>query len=233
MAAKPLDGIQACVFDAYGTVFDFNSAVARCRASLGDLAPALSVLWRDKQIQYSWLRSLMGRHADFWEVTSEALDFALESLGIDDPPLRQQLLDCYLTLDVFPDVTELLGRLKKAGIKRAILSNGTPRMLDAAVHHAGIGHLLDAVLSVEWAGVYKPHPTVYQLAVDALELPPAAIAFASSNAWDAHGAAAFGFRVAWCNRYGQRRERLPGRLECDVRSLAELPTLLGLSREHA
>jgi 2-haloacid dehalogenase len=222
-----LGGIKVCVFDAYGTLFDYASAAARCRDVLGDRFAALTALWRDKQLQYTWLRALEGRHADFWQVTGEALDFALETLGLADAALRARLMDLFLGLDAFPEVPEVLRRLQAAGIKTAILSNGTPEMLDAAVTHAGIRDLLDAVLSVEAVGVYKPHPKVYHLAVDRFGLPAAAIAFQSSNAWDAWAASAFGMRVVWCNRYGQRPERLPGKPDHEVKSLAELPALVG------
>jgi 2-haloacid dehalogenase len=194
---------------------------------LGDKLERLTAQWRDKQLQYTWLRSLQNRHADFWEVTGDALDFALETLEIADPALRGRLMKLYLELSVFPEVPAMLARLKAAGLRTAILSNGSPRMLHTAVDGAGIGHLLDAVLSVEEVGVYKPHPKVYQLAMDRLGVPAAAIAFQSSNAWDAYAASAFGMRVVWCNRYGQRGERLPGRPDREIRSLAELPALVG------
>lgn len=228
MATPRLEGIRACVFDAYGTLFDFNSAAARCRDELGEKANALSTLWRDKQIQYTWWRALTGHHLDFAQVTSQALDYALDTLGIAGNTIRGRLLDAYLTLDCFSEVPDMLRRLKAGGLTTAILSNGSPKMLAAAVENARLGGSLDALLSVEEVGIYKPHPKVYQLAVDRLGVPARAISFQSSNAWDAHGAAAFGFRVVWCNRYGQRAERLPGRLDFEVRSLAELPALLGL-----
>jgi 2-haloacid dehalogenase len=229
MTGRRLEGIRACVFDAYGTLFDYASAAARCRDVLGDRIERLTVLWRDKQLQYAWLRTLQGRHADFWQVTGDALDFALDTLGIDDAPLRQRLMQCYLTLAPFPEVPATLERLKRAGLKTAILSNGTPSMLAAAVANAGIGELLDAVLSVEEAQVYKTHPKVYQLAVDRLGIERSAISFQSSNAWDAHAASDFGMRVVWCNRYGQRRERLPGAPDREIRTLAELPALVGVT----
>jgi len=225
--ATLLSGIRACVFDAYGTLFDYASAAAGCRDMLGDRIGPLTTLWRDKQLQYSWLRAVQGRHADFWQVTGDALDFALETLGIEDPRLRGRLMDLYRTLDTFPEVPAMLQRLKASGLKTAILSNGSPDMLDAAVSKAGIAGLLDAVLSVELVGVYKPHPKVYQLAVDSLAIPAAAISFQSSNAWDAYAASAFGMRVVWCNRYGQRPERLPGKPDHEIASLAELPALVG------
>jgi 2-haloacid dehalogenase len=171
-----LSGIKVCVFDAYGTLFDFASAAKRCRDVLGDDVDRLTALWRDKQLQYTWLRAAQGRHADFWQVTGDALDFALETLNIDKPALRDRLMTLYLTLDPFPEVAGVLQALKADGLKVAILSNGSPRMLDAAVQGAKLAALIDAVLSVEEVGVYKPHPKVYQLAVDHLGVPAAAMA---------------------------------------------------------
>src|SRR6516162_876559 len=225
--ATPLPGIRACVFDAYGTLFDYASAAAGCREALGERLGPLTALWRDKQLQYTWLHTMQGRHADFWQVTGDALDFALETLGLDDRPLRARLMDLYLSLDVFPEVPAMLQRLKAAGLKTAILSNGSPQMLGAVVKKAGIAEFLDAVLSVEAVGVYKPHPSIYQLAVDRLAVPAGAISFQSSNAWDAYAASAFGMRVVWCNRYGQRPERLPGKPDREIESLAELSALVG------
>jgi 2-haloacid dehalogenase len=227
MSNEPLAGVQACVFDAYGTLFDFASAARGCADALGDGINRLTALWRDKQLQYTWLRALQGRHADFWQVTGDALDFALATLGIDKPGLRERLMDLYLRLDAFPEVPDVLRHLRNAGMRTAILSNGSPTMLDAIVKTSGLDALLDAVLSVEAVGVYKPHPKVYQLAVDRLAVPAAAIAFQSSNAWDAYAASAFGMRVVWCNRYGAQPERLPGAPDRTVRSLAELPSLVG------
>ena len=224
---EPLRGIRACVFDAYGTLFDFASAAAGCRDVLGERVGPLTVLWRDKQLQYTWLRALQDRHVDFWQVTGDALDHALETLGIDQHPrLRERLMGLYRALDVFPEVPGTLRRLKEAGFATAVLSNGSPEMLRSAVEGAGIGGLLDAVLSVEEVGVFKPHPKVYRLAVDRLGVPAEAIAFQSSNAWDAYAASAFGMRVVWCNRYGQRPERLPGSPDREIRTLAELPALI-------
>lgn len=224
--AAPLTGIRACVFDAYGTLFDFAGAAAGCRDVLGERTGPLTALWRDKQLQYTWLRSLQGIHADFWQVTGDALDHALDALGIAEPGLRERLMGLYRRLGAFPEVPETLRRLKEKGFATAILSNGSPEMLAGAVDNAGIRPLLDAVLSVEAVGVYKPHPRVYALAVERLGVPAEAIAFQSSNAWDAHAASAFGMRVVWCNRYGQRPERLPGRPDREIRTLEELPGLL-------
>lgn len=223
----PLDGVKACVFDAYGTLFDFAAAARRCRDMLGEATDKLTALWRDKQLQYTWLRAAQGRHADFWQVTGDALDFSLETLSIAKPELRERLMQLYLTLETFPEVPQVLGQLKRAGLRTAILSNGSPKMLAAAVEGAGLEGLLDAVLSVEEVGVYKPHPSVYRLAVDRLGVPARSIAFQSSNAWDAYAASAFGMQVVWCNRYGQRAERLPGAPDREIDSLARLPALVG------
>jgi 2-haloacid dehalogenase len=225
----PLTGIKACVFDAYGTLFDFASAARSCRDELGENAEKLTALWRDKQLQYTWLRAAQNLHADFWQVTGDSLDYALETLGIENSALRARLMNLYLALDPFPEVPDVLTRLKAAGMRTAILSNGSPQMLDAVVSAAKLGPLLDAVLSVEEVGVFKPHASVYQLAVDRLGVPADAISFQSSNAWDAYAAKSFGMQVVWCNRYGQRPERLPGTPDREIKTLAELPALVGVS----
>jgi 2-haloacid dehalogenase len=226
MPNRLLSGVRACVFDAYGTLFDFASAARSCADVLGDTAPRVSALWRDKQLQYTWLRAAAGQHADFWRVTGDALDFTLETLGVEQPLLRERLMALYLALEPFPEVPGVLAALRHAGLKTAILSNGTPAMLDAAVRRAGLDPMFDVLLSVEEVGVFKPDPRVYQLAVDRLGCPAEAIAFQSSNAWDAYAASAFGMQVVWCNRYGQPRERLPGAPDCEIKTLADLPALI-------
>lgn len=228
MSEAPLSSVKACVFDAYGTLFDVNSAVARHGKAIGDDADTLSALWRTKQLEYTWLRSLMGQHRDFWAVTGDALDFALESTGHDEPVLRSRLMEAYLALDAYPEVPEVLERLAAHKITAALLSNGTPEMLAAAVGNSGIAAHLKMILSIEEVGIYKPHPTVYQLAVDRLRVEPSEIAFLSSNAWDIAGAASFGFRAIWINRYSRPAEHLPGKPEAEIHSLSELPKLLGI-----
>jgi 2-haloacid dehalogenase len=223
---RPLTGIKVCVFDAYGTLLDYASAAAGCRDVLGVKFTALTTLWRDKQLQYTWLRTLEQRHADFWQVTADALDFALETLDISDRALRDRLLNLYLRLAPFPEVHDVLRTLRASGFKTAILSNGSNAMLASAITHAKLDGLLDAVLSVDAVGVYKPHPDVYRLATERFGVAATEVSFQSANAWDAWGAAAFGLRVVWCNRYAQRAERLPGGPERVVTSLAELPALL-------
>ncbi len=222
------DGIDACVFDAYGTLFDFAAAAAHHKDALGANEKPLSDIWRVRQIEYTWLRSLMGEYVGFWQVTQDALDYALAALGIDDADLRQKLLDVYWQLDAFPEVPAMLAELKADGLKTAVLTNGSPDMVRAAIDNAGVDGVLDAAYSVDAVGIYKPHASVYQLAVDGLSVPKERICFMSSNAWDVAGAANFGFRVVWVNRYGQPQENLPGVPEHVISNLGELPALLGL-----
>ena len=221
-----LPNIAACVFDAYGTLFDVTSAAHTAQDALGRDWQALAELWRAKQLQYTWLRSLGEHHADFWQVTGDALDFAMEAFHKNDPALRARLMDLYLTLRPYPEVAGVLQQLKSAGIKQAILSNGTPAMLTAAAANAGISDYLDAILSVEEVQIYKPHPSVYNLACQHLNLPPETICFISSNGWDAYSAKSFGFRVVWCNRAKQPPERIPETPDAQITTLAELPAIL-------
>jgi 2-haloacid dehalogenase len=226
MSEEPLRGIGACVFDAYGTLFDFTSTVTNFRVLPAEKLQLLNTIWREKQLQYTWLRTLEGQHADFWQVIGDALDYAMEEVGVAGSELRVRLMNLYLALDTFPEVPEMLGGLKAAGIKTAILSNGSPRMLAKAVEHAKIGHLLDEVLSVEEVGVFKTHPKVYQLACNRLGVGKGAIAFMSSNAWDVWAASAFGMRTVWCNRNGNLLERLPGKPDREVKTLEGLAKLV-------
>lgn len=220
------EGIKACVFDAYGTLFDIHSPTAKIAGELGDRADALSETWRQKQLQYAWLRSLMGEYADFEQVTGEGLDYAMAAHGINDAGIRDRLMALYMTLDAYPDAMSTLEALKGAGYATAILSNGSPKMLAAAVESSGLAPLLDEVLSVDEVGIYKPDRRVYQLAVDRMKASPDAICFVSANAWDCAGAANFGFRNAHINRFGQPPERLPGEPRAVIASLAELVPLL-------
>jgi 2-haloacid dehalogenase len=224
-----LTGVRACVFDAYGTLFDVNSAAQQAQNVLHEKWQQLAEVWRTKQLQYTWLCSLAGRHVDFWQVTVEALEFALDSLKLGNPQLRDQLMELYLQLSAYPEVPNTLMRLKTGGLKCAILSNGSPRMLAAAVKNAGIKSVLDAVLSAEEVQVYKPHPAVYQLAVDRLGLDASEICFASSNGWDAYSAKAFGFHVIWCNRSGQPPERIPETPDAEISTLSDLPEIVGVA----
>ncbi len=219
--------IRACVFDAYGTLFDVHSAVGRYRQSLGDKADAVSILWRTKQLEYTWLRSLMGKYTDFAQVTKDGLDYALETHGIDDEGLRDNLILAYLSLDCYDEVPGVLKTLSESGMSLAILSNGSPQMLKSAVKSSGLEDIFTAVISVNDIKVYKPDPRVYQQACDALRVTPEEVCFQSSNAWDAVGAKAFGFRVAWVNRFGQKPERLDFVPDYEMSDLTRLPSLVG------
>lgn len=218
-----LDGIAACVFDAYGTLFDVSSVARGAQDALGERWQALSDLWRTKQLQYTWLRGLAGHHADFWQVTGDALDFAMTTLEIDEPGLRERLMNLYLSIAAYPEVPAMLAALKARGLRLAILSNGSPAMLAAAVRNSALEEYFDAVLSVESVGVYKPHPAVYGLAPQALGLAEENICFLSSNAWDAYSAKAFGFRVLWCNRFAQAPENIPSVPDGEIADLSGLP----------
>jgi 2-haloacid dehalogenase len=221
-----LYGIEACVFDAYGTLFDVNSAARSAQDSLGEKWQPLAEIWRAKQLQYTWLRGLAGHHADFWQVTGDALDFALSTLQLDDSAVRGRLMNLYMVLRAYPEVPDTLKCLKAAGMKLAILSNGTPAMLAAAAAEAGIVDLLNATLSVEEVKVYKPHPAVYGLACERLNVVAARVCFVSSNAWDAYSAKAFGFHAVWCNRFGHAPERIPETPDGQITTLAELPNIV-------
>ena len=217
--------VEGLLFDAYGTLFDVHSVVEAGRAVTDD-PEALSVLWRQKQLEYTWLRSLMGRYEDFWAVTEAALVFTGRRLGIPlDSAAKARLMEAYLGLDIFPEVMELLARLE--GLPCAILSNGAPRMLEAVVAHAGIGRHLRAVISVDAVRTYKPAPAVYALGPARLGIPAARLGFVSSNAWDVAGAKAFGFPVAWVNRAGAPREELGVTPDLEVPDLGALAPALG------
>ena len=224
-----LPTISACVFDAYGTLFDTSSAVNPAKEKLGAEWQVFAAQWRRKQLEYTWLRSLMNKHADFWHVTAEALDYTLAAFKRNDPVLRAELMQNYLALPADPATTPLLEQLRASGRKTAILSNGTPTMLTSIVNLNKLTRALDAVLSIESVGTYKPHPTVYQLAVDGLATPAEQILFVSANSWDAAGAANFGFNAVWINRAGDPRDSLPGNIAAEIRGLGEVGALLGLS----
>jgi 2-haloacid dehalogenase len=212
--------IRGYVFDAYGTLFDVHSVVDAGAAITAD-PTALSTLWRQKQLEYTWLRSLMGRYEDFWAVTEAALRYAVRRLDIAASEAQiRALMDAYLHLACFPDVREALAPLSPP---RAILSNGSPAMLEAVVHSSGLASLLDHVISVDRVRIYKPAAVVYALGPATLGIPAEELLFVSSNAWDVAGAKAFGYRVAWCNRFDAPAETLGLDADYVVRSLRDLP----------
>ena len=212
--------VKAAVFDAYGTLFDVHAAVRAQGARVGPSADSMSALWRTKQLEYTWVRSLMGRHADFAQVTGEALDHAMARFGVSGADLRADLLAAYRELAAFDDAPACLDALAAQGKKCAILSNGTPDWLASAVRAAGLGGRLWAVWSVEEVGIFKPDARVYRLATHGLGLDAGEIGFVSSNAWDAAGAANFGFQAVWINRGG-----LPG----EYASIAKVPQVASLA----
>ena len=201
-----LEGIRACVFDAYGTLFDVNSPVQKLATEIGDKADDLTRMWRQKQLEYTWLRSLMGVHADFWHVTGDALDYSLEA---------------------YPEVAEALTAVRAKSKRTAILSNGSPSMLDSAVRAAGLEKYFDMILSVEDVGIYKPSRRVYRHAMQKLQIQDApSICFISANSWDAQAAAQFGFQVVRLARSGGQDDRIPGKVAATIPSLSELAALL-------
>ena len=221
--------MKAIAFDAYGTLFDVFSVTALGEELFPGKGDALAQLWRVKQLQYSMLRSLMGRHRDFWRLTEDGLVYAAKSLGLDlTPDRRARLLEAYLTLAAFPDVKPGLEALKRRGLRLAILSNGAPNMLEAAVRSAGIGDLLDGILSVEEVKIFKPSPRVYHLASEHLEVRPAEVGFVSSNCWDVAGAASAGLETFWIQRRAaEPPEELGFTADHTVRTITDLPALLG------
>lgn len=223
--------ITTCIFDAYGTLFDVSSAARAAaaepgREALATVWPVLSENWRRKQLEYTWLRAVMGAHSDFWQVTQDGLDWAMEASGLTDAALRDRLLQLYRELAAYPEVPGVLSALKARGIATAILSNGSPAMLEDAARSAGIETLLDDMLSVESVGVFKPHARVYSLATERFSCPPDEVLFVSSNGWDAAGAAAFGFTTAWVNRAGLPMDRLPARPQHILTDLTPIPDLV-------
>lgn len=220
--------IQACVFDAYGTLFDVHSAAAQHSKKLGSLEQPVSELWRSKQLQYTWLRSLMGAYDDFWEVTGNSLDYALATHGVEDDKLRDQLMNAYLQLGCFEEVPTVLKTLKDNGIVTAVLSNGSPDMLDPMVENSGVAEFIDDIFSVDEVKIYKPAAEVYDIACKKYGIRPEEVSFQSSNCWDAIGAAHFGYQVAWCNRYKQELDMLPAKPQVEITNLLELLPILGI-----
>jgi len=223
--------ITTCIFDAYGTLFDVAAAAreaAKDSPALAQTWPALAEIWRLKQLQYTWLRGMTGAHTDFWEVTQNGLDFALEKTGLTDLALRQRLLDLYWELSAYPEVPAMLSALKAGGMNTAILSNGSPGMLDGAVQSAGIGDVLDACLSVESVGIFKPDARVYDLVGQRFACAKDEVLFVSSNGWDAAAATGYGFTTAWVNRAGEPVDRLPWTPVHTLSELTGIPELAGL-----
>jgi 2-haloacid dehalogenase len=224
--------ITTCVFDAYGTLFDVSAAAREAaaepgREALAEKANDLAEHWRLKQLQYSWLRAITGDYTEFWNVTMDGLDWALEKTGLDgDPELRERLLALYWELSAYKEVHFMLARLKAMGMKTAILSNGSPDMLEGAVDSSGVGANLDAVLSVEDVGIFKPAKTVYDMVGARFGCRPDEVLFVSSNGWDVAGAAGYGFNTVWVNRAGDPVDRLPSQPQTILTDLSAIPDLI-------
>ena len=222
--------VTTCIFDAYGTLFDVDAAARDVALGRPEFAAAwqdVSADWRAKQLQYTWLRAVIGDHADFWQVTQDGLDWALEKAGLGASDLRRPLLELYTRLPAYPEVPDMLAALKADGLATGILSNGTPVMLASAVDSAGLGPHVDALLSVEEAGVFKPDDRVYDLVPARFGCAPEEVLFVSANGWDAAAAAAYGFRTLWVNRAGLPVDRLPGQPQttlADLSGVARLAT---------
>jgi 2-haloacid dehalogenase len=217
--------VSVYVFDAYGTLFDVHAAIARHRAQAGADADRFSEIWRTKQLEYTWTMTLAGQYLDFWTLTERALDYTFARVPSVDRALREKLLEAYLSLDAFSDARAALALLKNRGLRVAILSNGSPRMLTAAVNASDLGELLDGVLSVDALRIYKPRPEVYALVTDRFGVGPRDVAFISSNRWDVMGADAFGFHPVWVNRARMPEEyadRPPDRVVHDLATLSSL-----------
>lgn len=222
--------ITTCIFDAYGTLFDVAAAARQAAAEPGRDALAacwqkLANDWRLKQLQYTWLRAITKAHTDFWRVTQDGLDWAMEANGLNDPELRARLLQLYWELAAYEEVPAMLSELKSNGLNTAILSNGSPDMLDGAVQSAGVGDVLDDVLSVEDVGIFKPDASVYDLVCKRFDCAKSEVLFVSSNGWDAAAAAGFGFATAWVNRAGDPMDRLPWTPDTVLSDLTTIPQL--------
>lgn len=224
--------IKICVFDAYGTLFDVAAAARRAAAlpensEISQNWTKLANDWRLKQLQYSWLRAISDTHTDFWKVTQDGLDWAMEANGVTCARLRADLLELYWNLDAFTEVHKILAELKTAGLQTAILSNGSMAMLEGAVSSAGIGQYLDAILSVDTVGIFKPDTRVYNLVGEHFNCAVDEVLFVSSNGWDAAAAAGYGFTTVWVNRSGEPQDRLPWAPKYELKNLTEIPALVG------
>ncbi|MGJ8610081.1 MAG: haloacid dehalogenase type II [Octadecabacter sp.] len=223
--------ITTCIFDAYGTLFDVNAAARDVakepgQAQLAAVWGTLSADWRTKQVEYTWLRAVSGNYIPFWQVTQDALDWAMENNGLRDNALRAKLLSVYKELPAFPEVPAMLKALKEKGMNVAILSNGSPDMLVNAVRSAGIGEYLDDVLTVEEVQIFKPHRLVYDMVWDRFDVPQTEVLFASSNGWDVAGASGYGFGTVWVNRNNLPQDRLWATPHRTLKTLKSIPDLV-------
>ena len=221
-----MDVVKVCIFDAYGTLFDVNAACRELSKEVGEQWQELATLWRLRQVEYTWLRNSMNEYINFWNITEDALEYAMETLNIKNKELKNKLLDLYLKLEAYPEVEKVLMQLKKEGYQTGILSNGSEEMLASAVKNAKLENLLDKVLSVEKCKVYKPSSKVYDLVEKEFKINKINCAFFSSNAWDMHAAAHYGFKTIWVNRFEGNLEKLPGKPYKIVQTLEKIVDIL-------
>ena len=209
------------VFDAYGTLFDVDHACKEMAIQLGDNWEKLSSIWRQKQLEYSWLHNSMNEYDSFWKITKDSLEYAMNSLSMNSVKIKNELLDLYFKIGAFEEVEEVLKKIKKNKIKTAILSNGSYDMLNSAVKNSNFDELISEVISVDECKKFKPHRDVYNLVIDKFNINEKNCIFFSSNCWDIHGASNFGFQTVWVNRKKNIDELLPGKVDDQVQSLKE------------
>ena len=220
-----MKNIKAIIFDAYGTLFDVNSAAEKCKNKIGEKWEPFANYWRTTQLEYTWLRSLMGRHQDFWEVTEQSLDKSMKVFQIDTS-MKDELLDLYKVLSTFPEVKETLKKLKEKNYKLSILSNGTPSLLKQLVSSNNLESIFDDVLSIEEVKIYKPHPNVYNIPIKKYQIEKNQFAYLSSNTWDVSAAGNFGFNAVWVNRNKNIFDNLDYIPITEINNLSDLNNLL-------
>ena len=216
-----MNNTKAIVFDAYGTLFDVNSAAEKCKDKIGDKWETFSNYWRTTQLEYTWLRSLMKRHKDFWQITEDSLDKSMLTFKIDKS-MRNELLNLYKELSTFPEVKSVLEELKKKSIKLAILSNGTPSLLSNLVKNSNLENLFDDVFSIEEVKIYKPDPKVYDIPINKYKVKKEEITFLSANTWDVSGGGNYGYNAIWVNRTNNVFDKLDYKPKNEVKNLKEL-----------
>ena len=216
-----MKNIKAIIFDAYGTLFDVNSAAEKCKDKIGDKWEGFANYWRTTQLEYTWLRSLMNRHKDFWQVTEDSLDKSMKAFKID-PSMRNELLNLYKILSTFPEVKEVLQNLKKKDYKLAILSNGTPTLLNELVTSNNLDNIFDDIFSIEEVGIYKPDSKVYNLPIKKYQIKKDEVAFLSANTWDVSGGGNYGYSSIWVNRNNNIFDNLDYKPKNEVKNLNQL-----------
>ena len=220
-----MKNVKAIIFDAYGTLFDVNSAAEKCKDKIGDKWEPFANFWRTTQLEYTWLRSLMGRHKDFWQVTEDSLDKSMKAFNIDSS-MKNELLNLYKILSPYKEVSETLKVLKEKKFKLAILSNGTPSLLDELVKSNNLNNLFDDIFSIEEVGVYKPDSKVYDIPVKKYKIKKDEIAFLSANTWDVSGGGNYGYQAIWVNRNNNIFDNLDYKPTNEIKSLKELTNLI-------